>query len=145
MTETRNPGPVENLPDGTAHVVTLRPYNAPPPDEDDLEDDFVGPSEVTEFQGMREGRTSATYHPGDELPLDLAGRVFGTPQSEVLACFDEDGRRLDEPDRRELGYKSDAERAINEWGRQRFDDWTEYSYDEDFEDVDVPWGDGEAA
>jgi hypothetical protein len=128
--------PVENLPEGTAHVVVLREYSGPMPDDDVLEDDLVGPSEVSEFPRVRkEPKQKAEYKPGDEMPLSQAGEIWDTAQSEVLACFDEDGDRVDEPDPREAGYREAAARAIDKWGMKRFDSWTPYSYKDDADDL----------
>lgn len=118
--------PVDNLPEGTAHVVVLREYSGPEPDEEVIEDDLVGPSEIVEFPRVRrEGPgKKGEYKPGDEMPLELGGQIWNTPQSEVLACFDEAGNRLDGISESEVAFRKDALQAIDKWGRRRFDDWT---------------------
>lgn len=116
---------MENLPDGTAHVVALTERFGPAPDEDDLVDDIVGPSEVQTYSRSRGGDgETAVYRPGDELPLELAGRSWS--QSEDLAAFDADGERLDEPARRRPsartgpGGPTSADVAIAYWKGRRF-------------------------
>jgi hypothetical protein len=114
--------PTSNLPDGTEHVVTLLEFNGPSIDLDEIdEDDPTAPSEAREVPCVRrDDIVVGIYTPGDEIPLELAGRIWGTAQSQQFACFDGDGQRLDEPHPRERGFESKAQRAIDTFRRRRF-------------------------
>jgi len=88
-----------SLPEGTEHVVVLEQPNRTAPEyrvpaQRLAEYDDV---EISEYVDEDENPESVTvlFEPGDELPLPVARDGSYRSFSEMFACFDSDGNRLD--------------------------------------------------